>query len=178
MPRVGLCLLLLAAAACNHQRDAREVDDSTPASAGDHAAWTPMPPVSNGVLSAELMRLDRGPSSVDALIRLHNSSERPLELRNLGDSLTGFMLEINGETFAADTHLHGMTVAAASLQALPPEAPVDLELHWRISPRQHRSDYPCSLIISNLFQDKKLADLIISVGPVPSDHPTKGNVSL
>jgi len=125
---------------------------------------------SNGVLSATIEYIRRSPTSLSARIHLENISKDPLELRNLGDTLTGFCCLINGQRISAPVQRGPTASAASSLSQLPSSTPVELDLTWHFAAGPTRGDYPFSIIIGNLFQDgRKLSDLCLSVGTI--DYP-------
>jgi hypothetical protein len=58
----------------------------------------------------------------------------------------------------------GQPVAAASLSTLPAQVPVELALYWKLARPAHGDDYPCTLVISNLFQKgRHLPEVIIQI---------------
>jgi len=122
---------------------------------------------SNGVLTATIEYIRRSPTSLSARIHLENISKDTLELRNLGDTLTGFCCLINGQRISAPVQRGPTATAASTLTQLPPSTPVELDLTWHFAAGPTRGDYPFSIIIGNLFQDgRKLSDLCLSVGTI------------
>jgi hypothetical protein len=160
-----LSLGLLGLAACG---DRERPAEAAPAPAA--AAWAPPATVGNGVVSAQVLWIDRDRDRVSARLRLENLSAAPVQLRNLGDTLTGFRCAVEGRSYSADATRRDGPATAATLAELPAETPVELDLRWRLNPL--RSDaYDCTITVGNLVQDgKKLPDLTVPVpGPVRED---------
>jgi hypothetical protein len=149
--------LALILVACGDQGSTR---DTTAQS-----AWIPPPPASNGAMSAQVLWIARERDHVAVRLRIENHSPAPVQLRNLGDTLTGFRCGIDGRSYSAEARHHDQPSTAARLAELPGQTPVELDLSWRIDPL-HSPQYDCIIVVSNLFQDgKKLDDLTI---PVPA----------
>ncbi len=126
--------------------------------------WVPSAAISDGVITAQLLRMQRSESWAEALVRIENLSSEPVDLLNYGDTLTGFQLVVNGMPISAQIRLAGEKVAAASLTSLPSAVPVELVLYWHLSPAQPHDHYPCTLVISNLFQHgHRVPDVFIHV---------------
>jgi hypothetical protein len=158
MRSVLLLPLALALAACG-DHGAAPVRDEKPAP----PAWAPPPVVSNGPVSAQVLWVERDRDHVAARLRLENTSPTPVQLRNLGDTLTGFRCAVEGRSYSAERQHRDQAMAAASLTELPGQTPVELDLRWRINPLR-TSMYDCTIVVGNLFQDgHKLDDLSIAV---------------
>jgi hypothetical protein len=170
LPALALCIMTIMTIGCGHQA---ERSDETPSM----MAVGSLPPTqSNGVLTATLESLRRTPSSLLVRVRLENISAHPLELRNLGDTLTGFCCIIDGQRINAPVQRGLAASAASTLSVLPAQTPVELDLNWRFSAGEPtRGPYPFTVVIGNQFQDgAKLADLALSVGGPEGDQPQAG----
>jgi len=135
---------------------------------------------SNGVLTATIEYVRRSPTTLVARVHLENLSKDNLELRNLGDTLTGFCCVINGQRISAPVQRGANATAASTLSMLPPATPVELDLAWHFAAGPTHGDYPFSIIIGNLFQDgKKLTDVCLSVGTIefPTSAPAPSSTA-
>jgi hypothetical protein len=165
IPAIILGAALIALAACGQ-------DDREPSSShASRSAGPAMPaPATNGTITAQVLRVDRDRDRVEARLRLENTGTDPVELRNVGDTLTGFRVVIDGSSYSAESHRRDGTLAsAASIAVLPPQTPIELDLRWMVPHLRHGEDADFAIVVSNLFANsQKLPDISILV---PGAHP-------
>lgn len=134
------------------------------------------PATSNGAVGAQLLRLERDDDWISARVRLENTGTEAVQLRNLGDTLTGFRAVVGERSFSAEARgKREEPITAARLTELPAQTPVELDLRWRIWPPQ-RGDYAVTIVVGNLFaaSGEKLPDLPIVVPGAGDDAPARG----
>ena len=162
---LALLLPVLLVAACHHHDRERPAE---PASAP--------PAASNGAVSARIVAIDRRDDHLAVRLRLENLGETPVELKNLGDTLTGFRAQIEGRSFSADAYRRDdVPVTASRIAELPPLTPLELDLRWSIRPDVGTDNYDCAIVVGNLFQGgKRLSDITIEIpGEVVSEPVPK-----
>ncbi|MBA3708942.1 MAG: hypothetical protein H0W83_09015 [Planctomycetes bacterium] len=158
LPTLVLCSLLLAA--CQGDRPKEKHHD--PVASGPKSVLPPHG--TNGILAAQALSLDRASDRISARIRLENTSDLPVGLKNLGDTLTGFRVRILGRDYSADVRRREGAYTAASLTEIPAHTQVELDLRWTLEPRPRVRDYAYDILVGNLWQaDKRLPDVTIAV---------------
>nr|MBA2481202.1 hypothetical protein [Planctomycetota bacterium] len=98
-------------------------------------------------------------------LRLDNLSDVAVDLKNLGDTLTGFRARVDGRDFSADgPKRRDDAPAAARLAEIPARTQVELDLRWTLEPAPRRRDYDCVIVVGNLWQaDQRLPDISIAL---------------
>jgi hypothetical protein len=119
----------------------------------------------NGVVAVEVVWLERHDDQLRVRLRLRNTSAAIVDIAPSGDRLAGYRALVAGRDVSALAEVDHREVAAAHLDGLPPAAVVELELTWELRPDVGRDDYPCTLVIGNLYQnDAHLDDVAVSIG--------------
>jgi hypothetical protein len=162
---IASTVLSLQLLSCSHQSDRGEE--------GPSLAMGSLPATqSNGVLSATLESVRRSPTTLWVRVRLENISSHDLELRNLGDTLTGFCCIIDGQRIAAPVQRGPLATAASTLSVVPAATPIDLDLSWHFPAGLLHGQYPFTINIGNIFQGgSKLKDLFLTMGQVDDAEP-------
>jgi hypothetical protein len=126
--------------------------------------WQPSPQASNGLVGAQVLTCERGGDRINARVRLENLSDVPIELKNLGDTLTGFRARVDGRDFSADARRRDEPTAASRIAEIPARTQVELDLRWTLDPAPRRRDYDCAIIVGNLWQaDQRLPDISVAL---------------
>jgi hypothetical protein len=128
----------------------------------------------SGPVIAEIIALDRQDDRLAMRVRLLNTGDDAVAIAPGGDRLANFRAIVVDRRNASGTQTRDVSaraevdhhpVAAAVLDGLPGHALVELELTWDLEPDLGHDDYPCTLIIGNLYLgDTHLDDIVIPLG--------------
>jgi len=158
LSRLVVGVAALALGACSSERD-----------------LSGLPPTGgSGPVTAEIISLDREDDRLVMRVRLLNTGDDAVAIAPGGDRLANFRAIVVDSRNASGAQTRDISaraevdhhpVAAAVLAGLPGHALVELELTWDLQPDLGRDDYPCTLIIGNLYLgDTHLDDIVIPLG--------------